>query len=303
MSLLKFLLFIALLFQTFAFSKERSSSYPYLSGDSWRLFCDWQVGKKQEFDPSKVRLGDTIFVEYDSLERFAKRYLPKIQHRFVLITPNCERGGDSPMPGRFAFLLENDKIAAWFVQNLDGSSSAKLVPIPIGLANNYWEHGDTALLDHAIPIALTKESRERDIFIYVNFSTHTNPREREGCFKHFANMTKTHIAKAKPFGAYLDDLARTVFVVSPPGNGLDCHRTWEALLMGCYPVVKSSTLNSLYEGLPVVIVKEWSDATEKFLEKKRREFDAKIYSRDKLYAAYWFYKVRKIQDKLKEQQV
>lgn len=282
------------------FPKERRSSYPYLSGDSWRLFCDWQVSKKVQFNPEKVGLGDTVFVEYDSLERFAKRYLPKIQHKFILVTANCERGGDSPMPGRFAFLLENDKIAAWFVQNLDCCSSGKLVAIPIGLANSYWEHGNTELLDRAIPVALAKDRQERDIFIYVNFSLHTNQREREGCFKHFAQMEKTRTAHAKPFGAYLDDLAHTVFVISPSGNGLDCHRTWEALLMGCYPVVKSSTLNPLYEGLPVVIVKDWSEVTEKFLERKRNQLDAKVYSRDKLYAAYWFYKAREIQKKLKE---
>ena len=27
------------------------------------------------------------------------------------------------------------------------------------------------------------------------------------------------------------------FVLSPPGHGLDCHRTWEAILLGAIPIV------------------------------------------------------------------
>jgi hypothetical protein len=30
------------------------------------------------------------------------------------------------------------------------------------------------------------------------------------------------------------------FVASPYGGGPDCHRTWEALILGCIPIVKSS---------------------------------------------------------------
>ena len=56
------------------------------------------------------------------------------------------------------------------------------------------------------------------------------------------------------------------FVVSPHGGGLDCHRLWEALALGCIPLVKSSPIDPLYEGLPVLIVKDWSDVTQALLE-------------------------------------
>ena len=53
------------------------------------------------------------------------------------------------------------------------------------------------------------------------------------------------------------------FGISPPGNGMDCHRTWEMLFMGMIPIVESSSLDALYQkfDLPVVIVKnkDWSD--------------------------------------------
>jgi hypothetical protein len=52
---------------------------------------------------------------------------------------------------------------------------------------------------------------------------------------------------------------RYAFVVSPHGNGLDCHRTWESLVLGNIVIVKRSSLDPLYAGLPVVIVDDWRE--------------------------------------------
>ena len=55
------------------------------------------------------------------------------------------------------------------------------------------------------------------------------------------------------------------FVVSPHGRGLDCFRTWEALLMGAIPIVKHSPIDGLYDGFPVVFVEDWSAINERNL--------------------------------------
>ena len=55
------------------------------------------------------------------------------------------------------------------------------------------------------------------------------------------------------------------YVISPHGNGLDCHRTWESLALGCIPIIKTSPLDRMFEGLPVLIVKNWSDITQELL--------------------------------------
>jgi|EP01049_Picozoa_sp_SAG25_P001149 hypothetical protein len=64
------------------------------------------------------------------------------------------------------------------------------------------------------------------------------------------------------------------FVISPHGHGLDCHRTWQVLLLGSFPVVMTSSLDSVYDGLPVVILQQWHDLTTKLLLGKAREFDS-----------------------------
>ena len=51
------------------------------------------------------------------------------------------------------------------------------------------------------------------------------------------------------------------FVISPFGGGLDCHRTWEALALNCIPIIHSSPLNKMFEGLPVLFVNSWTDVS------------------------------------------
>jgi hypothetical protein len=72
------------------------------------------------------------------------------------------------------------------------------------------------------------------------------------------------------------------YVISPHGNGLDCHRTWESLALGCIPIIKTSPLDRMFEGLPVLIVKNWSDITQELLN----NFNPSKYL-DKLRLNYW----------------
>jgi len=78
------------------------------------------------------------------------------------------------------------------------------------------------------------------------------------------------------------------FILSPPGAGEDCHRTWEALYVGCIPIVQSSAINELYEDLPVLVVDSWDDINEEFLNQKWKEMSERKYDMSKLTLEYWF---------------
>jgi hypothetical protein len=77
------------------------------------------------------------------------------------------------------------------------------------------------------------------------------------------------------------------FVLSPAGNGQDCHRTWEALVLGCIPIIKTSGLDPLFEGLPVLIVKSWSDITQELLDTTILLFKERKFLYEKLTLKYW----------------
>jgi hypothetical protein len=81
------------------------------------------------------------------------------------------------------------------------------------------------------------------------------------------------------------------FVGSPHGNGLDCHRTWEALCLGCIVIIKSSPLDDLYDGLPVLIMREWSCITEGVLLNTIEKYKCMDFYYEKLSLNYWMSKI------------
>jgi hypothetical protein len=296
--LLFLLLLIPLAFFTFRtraaapsppfFDPERKSSFPYFTGDTWRYFCDWRLTSNETFDPKKVRRGDMIFVEYQLLRAFRK-LARKIKQPFIVVTPNVEGHSDGPLPGPHEKLLSIRNVAGWFVQNIDCAPTSRVFPIPIGLSNTFWQRGDFKAV----------QEKKRDIFCYVNFDVATNQSCRKVCWDYFAKMDWTKAVRGKEYQDYLRDLSRSVFVISPHGNGLDCHRTWEALCLKCYPVVLSSSLDPLYEGLPVVIVNSWDEVTESFLKEKQKELDSKSFAFERAYFPYWLEKAKTLQKKLR----
>jgi hypothetical protein len=292
--------FLFLFFQLSSlFAIQGSSSYPYLSGYTWAFFADWRLlgkdagSRPESFAPEKVKLGDTVFVDFNCFDLFIRDYLPRIPDKFILITSNYG-AGDAAVPGRFGELAYHPKIYAWFLQNLDREPSGNLIPIPIGIASSHWPHGNTKIFDQVIFIAKSL-NMQKDIPIYINLTFRP---ERADCVEYFKKIGYP-FTPAKSLRDYLFDLARSKFVISPRGNGLDTHRLWEALLLGCYPVVKSSTLDSLYEDLPVVVVKCWEEVTYEFLEQKYLEFRNREWNMSKLYAPYWFDKVKALQGEIR----
>lgn len=274
-----------------ALSGPRKSSYPYISGDTFRAYCDFVIDEKRvPFDTDKVKDGSTIFLNADSLEFFFTQVHPHITKRYILVTHNS----DCPAPGAFASYLDDPKLIAWFGQNGNILHHPKFFHIPIGIANRYWSHGDIKVIDHVIDQASTSH---RDIVLYLNQSDGTNKKERSLVRSLFGNKSFCHSAKHKPFKEYLTDLTHAQFVVCPAGNGLDCHRQWEVLLMGAIPVMLHSTLDPLFgpEGeLPVVLVDDWSHVTEEFLKSEYQRLKSKTRAHERMFAGYWLNKIAEV---------
>lgn len=62
-----------------------------------------------------------------------------------------------------------------------------------------------------------------------------------------------------PFKDYLTELAKSYFVISPNGNGIDCHKTWEALYLKTIPIVTKSINIDYYKNYPILIIENWRD--------------------------------------------
>jgi hypothetical protein len=272
------------------------SSFPYITGNTVRAQCNYILDHQCSFNPTQVQCGDTIFTMVDYLDYFFTVFHPQIKHPYILVTHNFYDSSDNVVPGTFAQHLDDPKLFAWVTQNVD-REHPKLHAMPIGLANTNYEHGDVEMFNKYIEKAKrTKKSK----LLYMNFSVNTYAQERQFVYDLFKNKPFCTNAKRRSATEYLKELTHHQFVLSPRGNGLDCHRTWEALLMGCYPVVRSSWLNPLYKDLPVVIVNNWHEVTEQLLREKYEEFSRKEFSVEKLYMPYWLNYIHNLQEQARK---
>ncbi len=265
----------------------RGTSLPYISGDTFRSIANAIYDEEhQNLNILTIKNGDIIFIKGDYLHHFIERYLPKIDKHIILIVHNS----DEAIPGKInPDFLNNEKIITVYAQNVENFQHQKLISIPIGIANRCWPHGDISIFNKI----LRNLPQEKPYLLYMNFSPSTYPKERPYVFDLFKNKPFCTISSPKNLEGYLYEMAQHKFTLSPRGNGIDCHRTWEALLVGSIPIIKSSALDSMYKDLPVLIIHDWKEVTEDFLHEKYAEFQAKKYNNQKAFAWYWLHKIQK----------
>ena len=236
----------------------------------------------QQDDLKSVKYGDIIFVKADKLSIFFAQTFPSIPQPFVLISHNS----DVSAPLEHQQYLSNPKILMWYASNPSHKNLEKLVAIPIGLSNTRWQQGNLDNITYALKYH-RKAWSQRTSLLYVNFSPQSNRAQRDEAFHQATTIPQAQIIRHRiSFQTYLEHIGNTKFVLSPPGNGLDCHRTWESLLMGAVPIVLTSGLDPLFSKTRSVIVDSWSNVTEKFLLSLNFSPNDHLLP-DVLYAEYW----------------
>ncbi len=270
---------------TFVISESYWEMADYLLDDKHRLEG---INKKA----SKIKAGDIIYVNPEYFNRFEK-YRKKIKCPYFLIT----HASDTPSPSQFSTVLNDPNLIHWFAENPD-MEHHKVTPIPLGptqyknilptgYAKEYFETLKSGCFGH-----------EKKYNLLCNFRLVTNSEYRKPLLNKFKEESYVYFHHTgSDVIAYLNDLKHSRFVLSPRGSGLDCHRTWEALLLGCIPIVITSLLDPIFEDLPVLIINDWNEVTEELLDKTYEEFSTREFNYEKM----WFsYCKRLIQDKQRE---
>ena len=256
---------------------------------------DWSI------QPHTIKDGDSIYICSSALSDFVNRVLPNIQAKFVLVTGDS----DSPIPAGalssrdFDLLINDSRLIVWYSQNLVFSPKEhqKLQFLPIGLdyhtmANNemYWGPRTSPKKQEEELFAVAKKTRplvERKPTAYTTFHFAIHRGSRQQAYNEIPQdlvyYEPNQVSRLESWNRQIE----FAFVVSPPGEGLDCHRTWEALCLGCIPIMISTPLDDMFEGLPVLIVKAWSDVTRELLNRTLAEYELKEWSLDKLQLKYW----------------
>jgi hypothetical protein len=233
-------------------------------------------------------------------------YLPLINYKFILVSGDS----DTTVPYESFFdksffytLINSEKLIHWFSQNCV-IDHPKLTRIPIGLdyhtlsEREYkWGKQKTPVKQEEDLISVKNSSLpfwEREIKCYSNFHFHFYKygQDRKDAISQIPKNLVFYEENEVPRIESWKKQSTYSFVISPHGNGLDCHRTWEALIFGCIPIVKSSNIDALYDELPVLIVKEWSDITLELLTKTVNNLKCRTFNYNKLTLEFWVQKIK-----------
>jgi len=271
---------------------------------------DTQDGKQYLYnmvESNEMFHGMTIFICSNLLDFFVVNILNKIKHKFILVSGMSVK--TSPVETlnqrRFFELINNPNLIKWCSQNNTIQHNNLILQIPLGLdyhsvytKPNEWKHvinGDTPVKEEEFLIDVVNNSKpfyERINKIYVNFEI-GNDRfgQRKQCLKDIpSNLLKNNLKKLKRTETWKNTTEFT-FVLSPYGNGMDCHRTWEALILGSIPIIKSKEFVKMFEDLPVLFVNDWKNINQKLLDDTIEKFKNMTFNYDKLTLEYWKQKV------------
>lgn len=268
------------------FVTNRPSSYPFISGDSFRAMAQHICDEHFDIIPENVQKNDIIFVRGNFLKDYFENINPKIKHEYILISHN----DDTNITEEFLKNIEDKKVLHWFAQSVT-FKHPKLTPIPAGLAN--FIHGDKGRLDYFYSKEIKKEEK---ISIKYNFSINSST---ERIFAK-ENLDKNKLSEkidVKNQNEYIEVIKKSYFVASPSGVGVDSHRTWEAIYLKTIPIVMSNPMNEHFKniGLPVLMINSWDDIqnfTEDFLKKEYEKIQGNK-NFPQAYMDYWMNEIVK----------
>ncbi|GEM_PF-1938263 len=226
------------------------SATDFITGNAFKAVCEHSYDEfGYNYNPDGLK--GYWFVKTDKLDSFFGKNA--VNSPFVLLTHNADHG----VTFKHKRHIENKNLIHWFGQNLE-TEHPKLSSIPIGLCNfaNFDVMEEVMAANHP-----------KSNLVYANYNIWTNFQERNKC----KEKTGVPLAKLKPFKDYLEDVSRSYFVISPNGNGVDCHRTWEALYLKAIPIVTKSYVTIHYKHFPIIILDSWDDYKDLQLSKELYE--------------------------------
>lgn len=258
-----------------------SNSYPDMADEIVCLMENSPEGlgfssiSQEVFNKSRVIFCKTDFLGFlfDSL-----KHISNIQH--TLITHHSDYSITEDIYRNKPSCIKN-----WFAQNV-AFESDDLIPIPIALQPYRNNPAGQKYIDYIKENLDSMRDSKKQNKIYCAWSN-TNP-ERSSIISKIENSGMEYTQQIAPIEEYFINISTHRFVISPPGNGIDCHRTWEVLNVGSIPIVKKNIIYDSWEGLPILQVDDWSDINSDMLQ----EFASREFDYEMLDYEYWNNRIR-----------
>ena len=262
------------------------SSFPFVSGDTFlqmssHIFGSSEVVHMRGAHDEICFASGPVATRTDFLDR-AHQFLDRQgAENYTLLIHNGDHIPSESVLEKLGGLFQR----VYSVNVISETSTVRA--LPIGLENARLNNNGR--LAYYLEGLKEARSNNRPRLVMSSFHVNNNPLVREPAAQLFRSSRFGFDGHSWKRKEYRDVLRETCFVISPPGNGPDCHRTWEAIYMGAVPVVLKAHLGrSLWEGMPILAVdsyQEFVDMTDDML----RDTYAEIINRPAkmAFAAHW----------------
>jgi hypothetical protein len=160
-------------------------------------------------------------------------------------------------------LLELSNIKKIYSQNITIEAEERIIPIPIGIANTMWPHGNLNIWKQILE---NNSLINKHNFIYFNFNINTNTVKRRKCYDIIKSKNIPNLANTD-YMNYLKILLSYKFAICPEGNGVDTHRFWECLYLKVIPICLKNHVTEFYSKIfPIVLLDDWNNIYENSLD-------------------------------------
>jgi len=238
--------------------------YDFIDGDYFESLADYSFGDtySSNFHQPNYENLKSIFDKFENPKIFIETHRLGILFRELqnFRDRKCKiiaHNSDATF-GKELYDNLPDNVEKIWCQNYNYIETDRIKSLPIGLERVRWfpEQKKQDILYKKM-----NEEIERTELVYMNFNPGTNP-IRQQIFdslktKDFINIEM--VGNGGDYENYINNLKKHKFVISPPGNGIDCHRNWEAIYCGCIPIVLDSYFcKNVFHELPVSIVSDFN---------------------------------------------
>ena len=260
---------------------ERYPSFPFVSPDTFRAMADTVIEGATlirrvkmshrsivYFELAEITGDESEFSDSPALQTL-DRVLAELHVPPVVVMSN----GDL-LPKRKLLEEIGGRSATVFAVNLVDETE-KLRAIPLGL-ENLSRNLNGRLKDFSVSRHQADvPAKTNDVF--AAFEPDNNPEVREPLIRLLKDSRFGWNQRRVSAREFRRAVWESHFVISPPGRGLDCHRTWESIYLGAVPVVlKTALAPSLVSQLPILAV----DSYDQFLKLTSQEM-SELYSQVK----------------------
>lgn len=254
----------------------------YIDGTFFKSLCDVYLDNNT-LDYKNSLKKVILYAETHDYKKALSLINYQSDRNFTLVTHNSDHCIDkTDIP---------PNLDMWYGLNVN-FEHPKLKPLPIGLENEYWHPNKRSLMQLT---SGTTKPHERKIKALCQFNHATFKEERTPIL--FDTINEKIFAdqyccvNGENFMEYARNLNEYAFCICPRGNGIDTHRLWECLYSRCIPIIKNHITHKFDLDLPVVIVEDWKQVTQNFLQQVYHDFPFDLFNSDILKQEYWREKI------------